>query len=197
MTISSKNPIQGFVPCQHCGKPAPTHYPKGGPRKAKLYYNCTEHKNQQGVGVAQYCEEHQVESLVQFATKFDAVEECEALQGELENAGLLPTEADIVEPDKTVETELEAALSTDDNEELLIDNDTQEVIEDTPPKRETSNGALLVFLVVLVVLALGAGALLVKRLATKKAAVSSVNKPTQSEPTPQPSETPPPQGVLL
>lgn len=160
--LSSKNPVVGFVACQHCGKPSPTHYPKGGPRKNKLYYNCLEHKNQSAAGVAEYCEQNQVATLEEFATKFDAFDECQVLQSELENAGLLATVVEIDEP-QLLDDETEDALDLDAD---LPQTGTD---IDTPAPKEEKGSSLAPLLLILGVLALLAiVAFMVKRKRSQK-----------------------------
>ncbi len=182
MPISSKNPIQGYVPCQICGKPSPTHYPKGGNRKHTLYYNCLEHKNQSGTGVGEYCEKHQLKTLLEYAQKYDAVDECAALQLELENAGLLATvipkeEIEYVDDVEQEEQEPESEpLDTYEpkSTDLTVSEDTK---EDT--SEEESKGSGMGLLVLLLVFAVIGGTALVM-----------VKKLIQTAPMPQPNAQP-------
>ncbi|NVJ59781.1 MAG: hypothetical protein HWE27_05285 [Gammaproteobacteria bacterium] len=195
MAISSKNPVQGYVPCQLCGKPAPTHYPKGGPRKSTLYYNCIEHKNQSGAGVGEYCEAHQVKTLLEYAQKYDAVDECAALQVELENAGLLET---IVSEDEIeyVEAQEEECDLLDDEPQTpstALATTEQDDVESKP-----SNGAAVFFLLLL--LLVGGG--VVFAVAKKLKASAPQPQPAEKTAAPKapeipPQEEPKQEGVLL
>ncbi len=179
MPISSKNPIQGYVPCQICGKPSPTHYPKGGNRKHTLYYNCLEHKNQSGTGVGEYCEKHQLKTLLEYAQKYDAVDECAALQLELESVGLLATvipEEEIEYVDDVEQEEPESEpLDTDKpkSTELTVSED----IKEEESEEESKGGGS--FLVLLLVIALVGGVV-----------VTVVKKLIQTTPMPQPNAQP-------
>lgn len=195
MAISSKNPVQGYVPCQLCGKPAPTHYPKGGPRKSTLYYNCIEHKNQSGAGVGEYCEAHQVKTLLEYAQKYDAVDECAALQVELENAGLLET---IVSED-----EIEYVDAQEEECDLLDDepqtpSTALATTEQDDAQSKPSNGAAVFFLLLL--LLVGGG--VVFAVAKKLKASAPQPQPAEKTAAPKAPETPPQdepkqEGVLL
>jgi len=195
MAISSKNPVQGYVPCQLCGKPAPTHYPKGGPRKSTLYYNCIEHKNQSGAGVGEYCEAHQVKTLLEYAQKYDAVDECAALQVELENAGLLET---IVSED-----EIEYVDAQEEESDLLDDepqtpSTALATTEQDDEQSKPSNGAAVFFLLLL--LLVGGG--VVFAVAKKLKASAPQPQPAEKTAAPKAPETPPQdepkqEGVLL
>ncbi len=184
MAISSKNPVQGYVPCQLCGKPAPTHYPKGGPRKSTLYYNCIEHKNQSGAGVGEYCEAHQVKTLLEYAQKYDAVDECAALQVELENAGLLETivsEDEIEYVDDNNHDELELLEDEPETPSTALATTEQDDAQSKP-----SNGAAVFFLLLL--LLVGGG--VVFAVAKKLKASAPQPQPTEKTAAPKAPETP-------
>lgn len=195
MALTSKNPVVGFVPCQHCGKPSPTHYPKGGPRKNKLYYNCLEHKNQSSVGVAEYCEAHQEPTLEAFATKYDAFDECNVLRAELENAGLLET---VIEDEDDTPP---LTVARDDLELDLPDTDTSQTKPPVKDVKPSSIAPIIFILAVVVVLALVA--YFIKRKAaltkpnTESAAKAPESQPEKVTTQPATSESVPQTGVLI
>ncbi|WP_375752716.1 hypothetical protein [Vibrio sp. HN007] len=195
---NNNKPIQGYVPCQHCGKPAPVYLPKGGPRKDTQYYVCSEHSNQQGSGVHEYCLEHTMPDLDSFAEKYDSLEECQALRSELENAGILETVI------STGETNDDVVLDTDEPEEnLLIDNDTSQPIKPVENEQEEnepnqSGGGFVLLLLLGFLLVSGAGYMLYRKL--KKGKPSVNGQPEEKQPQqPQPSkvETDTERGILL
>ncbi len=183
MKLSSKNPVLGFVKCEHCGKPAPVHKPKGGPRKNTFYYNCVEHKNQQGRGVHEYIVAEMEPTLEAWAEKWDSEEEAQALRVELAACGLLEVET-LPQPETKPENEPMFTLNEQqpEPEKVVIDNESGQVIDEPKPQpKQASNAALLLFIIVCVVLIAGAGLVLVKRFK------GANPKPTQ-QPTPQPPQ---------
>jgi len=191
MSISSKNPVVGFVPCQHCGKPSPTHYPKGGPRKNTLYYNCLEHKNQSHAGVHEYCEEHQVKTLLEYVQKYDQVDECAALQTELENAGLLET----IIPEEEIE------LVDEVHEELDLlesESSTELTVTESEDKDEKpSAGAGVLVLVLLLLVGGGIVYAVAKKFKRPQPQPQQERAKANNEPEPQPQPEPKQEGVLL
>ncbi|MGY5617290.1 hypothetical protein ACXHPE_04035 [Vibrio cincinnatiensis] len=182
MKLSSKNPVLGFVKCQHCGKPAPVHKPKGGPRKNTFYYNCVEHKNQQGRGVHEYIVAEMESTLEAWAEKWDSEEEAAALRIELAACGLLDVEA---QPKPETEPEEESMLTINEQqpegERIVIDNESGQVIGELKSQpKQASSTALLLFIIVCVMLIAGAGLVLVKRF-----------KAANPKPTQQPTSQPP------
>jgi hypothetical protein len=181
MKLSSKNPVQGFVKCEHCGKPAPVHKPKGGPRKNTFYYNCIDHKNQQGRGVHDYILAEMVPTLDEWAEKWDSQEEADELKKELERCGLSETPLHVKDSGND---EREPVFTPCEDENVVIDHESGQVIDEPKPEpKQASNSALLLFIIVCVVLVAGASFVLVKRF--------KESKPSPSSPTQPPSEQKP------
>ena len=192
MTLNSKNKVQGFVPCQHCGAPSPTHYPKAGNRQHTLYYNCLEHKNQSTKGVGEYCKEYQVDSLEAFEEKYGSPDECPALKLELERLGLLLTQADIeeFEPDSTEAAPTPSGNTLDQDGNL---QDELSIPDNKPPKNTRSSG-VVVLLIVVLLLILSSGLLITKLI--KKTHSNEAKEKTNKTPSSD-ADSPPQKGVLL
>ncbi|MGJ7093514.1 hypothetical protein [Vibrio hannami] len=197
---NSHKPIQGYAPCQHCGKPSPVYLPRGGPRKNTFYYVCPEHSNEQGIGVHDYCKTYMTSTLEEFAEKYDAEQESQALKTELENSGALITE---VETASTDETSNDAVKEEITEENLLIDNDTGEAVEtasQTDKKDGSNQSASGIVLVVIfgLLLICGGGYALYRKLKKPVESVNTSNTPqTPAKPQPAKPETEQPKGVLL
>ncbi|WP_406732303.1 hypothetical protein RJD39_15655 [Vibrio scophthalmi] len=196
LKVSEKNVIVGYVPCLVCQTPSVVHFPSGGKRENTPYLCCGKCKKTiQTKEAKEHIVKHHVPTLSAYSSKYgvDVNDEIEQVKINkwVENASLFDAKingindaeesfevtaftTDDLQPERETETELDTPVT--------IDNDTQEVIDQSKPKGKANkpkpeqeadedenkapSGGALVLVVFLVVLSLG-GYFLIKYLKGK------------------------------
>ena len=165
LKVSPSKAIAGYAPCSECGTPAAVHFPDGGKRANTPYLSCGGcNKTIQSSGTKAHIQSHYVATLEEYAYKYDVdvSDELEQITANkwTENPAQYEVKMNgIVEPEPILKGEPV-------QETVVIDNDTQEVVQDKTPKPETSHSSALLWVGVLVVISLF-GVFVVRKLKAK------------------------------
>ena len=165
LKVSPSKAIAGYAPCSECGTPAVVHFPDGGKRANTPYLSCGGcNKTIQASGTKAHIQSHYVATLKEYADKYDVDVSAELEQITANKWTENPAQYEvkmngIVEPEPILQNE-------PSQETVVIDNDTQEVVQDKTPKPETNHSSALIWVGVLVVVSL-VGVFVVRKLKAK------------------------------
>ncbi|WP_114787327.1 hypothetical protein [Vibrio tetraodonis] len=195
LKVSSQKPIVGYAPCPECQTLAAVHFPSGGRRENTPYLSCGGcNKTIQASTTKAHIKANYAPTLDAYAERFDVDVSAEQEQVEAnkwpENPALYDVKMNGLvdespEPLLTEKTPLpeQENVTMSGEDSVIIDNDTQQVVDETEtPKKpqDGGNGLWLVLLLAVLVMVSVGGYLLIKR-RKRKALASEPKQESQAD----------------